>query len=231
MKDEDPDGRYQALLTDQTNFYNSTQFSLSKRTQQSKTVGGVLDVVQTTNPTEAVKNTGTANINLVTAKDKVALVSGQSRPEEIVPEGSMPIYDPVNNDLIAYVTNDGPANHALKNPRRTMALGDIAHLTGTFKDTLKNVSVTGTADASLDASGELTVNVTSIESDIPDLDIELHYTGKGWSTDLFDKVQNAVANSNWIKDMVTTQLKKGLNSDDVRKEVSGAINAALRKLG
>jgi hypothetical protein len=226
---EDPDGRYLALLTDQTKFYNTVTWAQKNEPAKVISVNGVIDLVQTTDPNAIGVGDGGARINLVTPAEHLRLVAGEA-VDAVLPALSMPVYDAAHGGLLAYVTLDGPAvGYAARIPR-TARLGDLADLGGTFTDTLTDVTLEATLALSVDAQSTFVIDVQKLTGNVGALDILLKSSGGGWSASLFDQVQNAIANTAFIKDTFILLLRSAVGQQAVRDQLSLALTGAINNI-
>jgi hypothetical protein len=220
----DPDHRYIELLTDQTAFYNSVVWTQKNQPAETHTVDGVLQVVRTADPEHTTGGSGGANIRMITEKERQQLDAETLAAR--VPEQAMPIYDPEGR-LLAFVTLDGPRRIA----RRPLPGADVAGgapLPGTFKDTFENVSAALTATISMDGP-KFVVAVDALIVALPAVHFELTYSGGGWNPALFQKVENAIANSNGLKNAVTARISSLFNSVEVRQWLSTTLTAEINR--
>jgi hypothetical protein len=227
---QDPDGRYLALLTDQTNFYNTVTWAQANDPGKVKSVNGVIELIQKTDPNVAGLDDGaSARINLISPAEQLRLAGGEA-VAAVVPARSMPIYDPVHGGLQAYVTLDGPAGLRATRTPRPATLGELGDLNGTFTDTLTNVSLQATLGLSVDKDTKFKVEVQKLTGDVGHLDIVLKSSGGGWSTSLFDQVQNAIANTGFIKDTFILLLRAAVGQQAVRDQLSDTLTAAINNI-
>lgn len=220
---QDRDGRYSALLTDQTRFYQSVVWAKRNQPQDVTNVGGVLGVVRTTSPVQATQGSGSAQIHRIASRMMLVESTGMP-PAGSVPEKAMPVYDPQTREIFAFVTLDGPVL-ARTPPNRSRFGAPLVDLPGTFLDGFSNVSAS--VAASVTATGStITVKVTSLLVQLPAVDIKLTYSGGGWDPSLFEKVENAVANSNALKNMLTAKISGELGGQHVLDTLSQYLTTA-----
>lgn len=225
---QDPGGRYSALLTDQTRFYQSVVWAQRNRPQDVASVGGVLGIVQTVDPATTTGN-GTARIHLPTAAQRIRMAYGEPH-ESVVPPDAMAVTDPVSNELIAYVTLDGPPDVRRQASLRTPRLGAMADLHGSFSDTLSDIGIEATLSLAVDAQNQFQIGVTRMNVSIGGLSIKLATTDHGWAPGLFDKVENAIANASFIRDAFVLLLQEALSQQAVRDQIGQALTGAINHL-
>jgi hypothetical protein len=166
---------------------------------------------------------------LISPAEQLRLAGGEA-VAAVVPARSMPIYDPVHGGLQAYVTLDGPAGLRATRTPRPATLGELGDLNGTFTDTLTNVSLQATLGLSVDQNTKFKVEVQKLTGDVGHLDILLKSSGGGWSTSLFDQVQNAIANTGFIKDTFILLLRAAVGQQAVRDQLSDTLTAAINNI-
>jgi hypothetical protein len=72
--------------------------------------------------------------------------------------------------------------------------------------------------------------VQKLTGDVGHLDILLKTSGGGWSTSLFDQVQNAIANTGFIKDTFILLLRAAVGQQAVRDQLSDTLTAAINNI-
>lgn len=98
--------------------------------------------------------------------------------------------------------------------------------TGTFEDRVTGPSVTVTG--TVNYVGEpteltLTITVDSIDADLPQIDIHL----AGNPGTLYDKVVDAMARANFVKDLLRKKLQAAMNDETVRTYLQDRVNQSI----
>lgn len=156
----------------------------------------------------------------------IDLKSPAPRPTQPPPAEYLAALEEIEADHARWLKSHTPKPFSELQAAAALNLGE-----GRFWDqfTVPSLTVSGTVTTTGEPPNiSLVVNLTKISASIPQLNIAL-------STDLpgtlYETVVNALANANFVKDLMNTQVNDSLASPTVLSYLNDVINKAIAKVG